>query len=191
VLAAMLLLRDTVFRPWAAGYRGLANAVLGRLGPTRAHFVPLEPPTEWQDTRILITSAREPRLEAETRCGSRLDTYLPSSLFLALVIAGPAPARRKLRDAAIGLALIHALAMGMIALALINQLAEQPELRPFAVPGALRGPLHSVVTAVRGHLHPMLLATLLVWLLLTFPRPSAGAPGPPTPSSPARPPRRR
>lgn len=189
---ALLALRETVAKPWAAGYRGLANAVLGHLGPTRARFVPLEPPTGWQDTRILITSAREPRLEAETRCGSRLDSYLPSALFLSLVIARPGRARRKLRDAAIGLALVHAAAMGMIGLALIDQLADQPELRPFAVPGVLRAPLHAVTAAVRGTLHPMLLLTLLVWMLVTFPRPPAGAPaGPPTPSRPATRRRRR
>jgi len=178
---AMLALQEVAAGPWAGFYRALAGATLGRLGSTHVRFVPLEPRTRWQDTRILITSTRSP-LEAETRCGSRLDTYLPAALLLSLVVAGPGTVRGKLRGAAIGLALIHAAAMALIGLALIDQLTDHPELRPFAVPAAFRGPLRSLVVAVRGHLQPMLLFTVLVWLLVTFPW-AAVRDGSPTPSN--------
>jgi hypothetical protein len=185
----LLALQGALASPWSAAYRGLAGAALGRLGSTRVAFVPLEPPTEWQDTRILITSSRAPGLEAETRSGSRLDTYLPSALFLSLLLAGPGSAKGKIRSAAIGLGLIHIGAMGLIGLALVDQLADHPDLRPFAVPGALRAPLHSLVTTLRGHLQPMLLFTVLVWLLVTSPQFGVRDDSP-TPSTPPRSPRR-
>ncbi|MGQ0722281.1 MAG: hypothetical protein ACT4PE_12035 [Candidatus Eiseniibacteriota bacterium] len=177
--AGCLLLWTPIAATWGDGYRFASEAVLGRFGPgVRVRFAPHPHPTKYVDTELVITSERAPDVEAVGESGSLSGTYLPSALLVSLVAGTRMPARRRLVGLAAGIVLVHIAALAITALALLDQLADEPQFRPFAVPGSLRPALATVAAAVRGHFYPMLAVTCGIWAAVTFGSPPSARPTP-------------
>jgi hypothetical protein len=179
VYAGLLLLWIPLAGAWGDGYRLGLGLVLGRFGPgVHVRFAPHPEPTRYVDTEVVITSQAAPHIEAVTDAGSLTGSYLPTALLASLVAGTRVSHRRRVLALLAGAVLVHAAAIALTALALLDLLADRPGFRPFTLPPSIRPALSTLVAAVRGHFYPMLVVTCGIWALVTLGSPPVARPTP-------------
>jgi hypothetical protein len=183
-LGRFLLAAALLFAPWPgwdAAYgrllRATAQAVLGSFG---SKGVVLFQPNDERDDALNDTKVflghrdqigRGGNMPAATvKFSSRYVAYVPTALLVALVIASPVPWRRRLAALAGGLALAHAFVAGVLAVMIVRQYADSPDLLLFQFGPAERRVVKALYEVFVGYLGASYAVPVLLWIAVTFRR---------------------
>lgn len=105
---------------YGSAFRAVANVLFGQFGSDgAARFEPLPDATTKRDTQLVLRHRWTGR-EITTQYGSRYTGYLPTAVFVALMVATPLPRRRRLAALGVGLMLISAFVALRVALSLLQ-----------------------------------------------------------------------
>ncbi len=146
------------------------NVGLSRFG-SAAHvrFDPVDGPTRFEDTRMTLGLGDPPVSRREDHTSAFLHSYLPSSLFVALVLATPVPRRRRWLALPVGLALLHAFVAVKLALHLVLLFSTSPE-SGIRLGESTRSGLDRLFYALVVSWFPLYVVPILVWIPTTVRR---------------------
>jgi hypothetical protein len=183
MLAARFLLRlvalyALLIVPWpgwadayARGYRAAGDWLFGDFGGDGiVRFEPPERRKEQVDTQITIGNRRTRGKPQTADHSARLTGYLPTALFVALVLATPVAWRRRLLSLAVGLALVHALVALRVCVALLYGFSQPTAVALFAPGPFWAAALRHTFQIVTVWVSFAFVAPLFIWALVTLRR---------------------
>lgn len=173
-LAILLAGWSVLARPYGDAFRALGEAATWAAGHGEVAFVARPPGDPAPQDTVIVVPAHGDAPAWTLRCDSRFTGYLPTIVFVALLIATPLPWRRRRRAGLLGLLAVHAYVAARLALGLLVGLSRNAALAPEgALPAFLRHPAWLRTIQVASSIvdrEPTLYVgvPVLIWFALTF-----------------------
>lgn len=173
-LVLLLLAWSVLARPYGDAFRALGEAVTWVAGHGEVAFVERLPGDPEPADTVIVVPAHGAAPAWTLRCDSRFTGYLPTIVFVALLLATPLPWRRRRWAGLLGLVAVQGYVATRLALGLLVGLSRNAALAPEdALPGFLTRPgwLRSIqVASSIVDREPTFYVGLpvLVWIVLVF-----------------------
>lgn len=174
--AKVLALYALLAAPWpglresyGAAFRYSCGMVFGTFGPQGiVRFRPMTAGYEMQDTEIEMVNRRG----GGQRIGynARYAGYLPTAMFISLVISTPLPWKRRLSAMFWGLLLVHAFILLRVWLLLLFEFRTGSPVGFYDLSGAARLMLRILVEGVSVSPVTSCMVPVVLWILTTFRR---------------------
>jgi hypothetical protein len=163
------------FTGLARGYAGFFRAVLGPavdlVFPVELELTPFHASTgtysaaQMHDTAMVVT---HPPHRLQNPITSLWLGYVPTALFIALLVPTPIPGRRKRRALWIGLALVQLFVALRLAILMIDILSRPTPAALFHPGPRLLDAITFTSQMVTSELFPSFLVPLMIWALVSF-----------------------
>jgi hypothetical protein len=155
---------------YAACFRAGGTLLFGSFGaPGAVRFLPAATPATGLDTDVVLINPRN-GVSGRTQHDSRHMGYLPTAMLVSLVLATPAPWRRKGRALLWGLVAVNAYVALRIGLVLVRDLSNDDPLRLFTLGPWAHQALAWAVRAVVMSPGSYFAFPVFIWILVTFRR---------------------
>lgn len=174
--AAMLFAWRSVGDAYAGAFRGVGNRVFRQLGDSgdarfyaRSMVASFGVPASVAGDVVLIlrnhrTAAARPPLLLE----SFYYGYLPTIVFVALLVATPSPAGRRILAMGIGLLVVHGVIAFRVWLFIVSELSAGDAVTAYRLPALVRGLVEAGVHALVFPPASGYVLALFVWLAVAF-----------------------
>lgn len=173
-LALLLAAWPVLAGPYGDWFRTVGEASAWATGFAEVDFVARRPGDPEPKDTVIVVPERGSVPGWTLRCDSRFTGYLPTIVFVALLLATPLPWRRRRRAVLSGLVLVHGYIVVRLALGLLVGLSRNAKLAPTgAMPDFLLHPLwlrSLQITSAIVDREPTIYVGIpvVIWIVATF-----------------------
>ncbi|MCC6321610.1 MAG: hypothetical protein IT438_09285 [Phycisphaerales bacterium] len=158
---------------WSAAYTRLYhasfNALLGEFDGARIRFRRPPTPQKWpMDTEITLQGRPPGGMVGGTLHSARITGYVPTIEVIALVVATPVAARRRVLALLWGLMLVHAFVFARVLVVVVYTLSQPAEWALYSPKGLWRGLLDAAFEQLAISTAGTFVVPVLIWAAVTI-----------------------